>query len=256
MSDLDLLRTLRLLELEAGLEYFPAPRGKSVHVLELGAGAGWQARQLESLGYQVSAVDLAQSAYRNEQVFPVQTYDGRRLPFADGGFDVVFSSNVLEHVDDLAAFLAETARVMTRGGVAVHILPTPTWRIWSSLLHPLWVIKRGIRIVGRAKQDGRAVAPGASPSGGPTQAALKRLANLAPHRHGERGNVWSEAYYFSRRFWLRQFRDNGFKVLQARPAGIFYTECEIFGTKLPIASRRKLARLLGSTCDIYYLALA
>jgi SAM-dependent methyltransferase len=256
MSNLDFLRALRLLELEAGLKYFPAPRGKDVHVLELGAGAGWQAHHLELLGYQISAVDVAQSAYSNERVFPVLIYDGSRLPFADRKFDVVFSSNVLEHIDDLAAFLAETARVLAEGGVAVHILPTPAWRIWSSLLHPLWVIKRGIGIAVRADRSDGTESPGSNIHGGPLKAAFKRMANLVPHRHGERGNIWSEAYYFSRRFWLRQFRENGFRVLQTSTAGIFYTECEIFGAKLPIPIRRKLAGLMGSTCDIYYLTLA
>jgi ubiquinone/menaquinone biosynthesis C-methylase UbiE len=44
--------------------------------------------------------------------------DARRLPFADGSFDKAFSIDVLEHFprDVIDAYLAETARVLRRGG--------------------------------------------------------------------------------------------------------------------------------------------
>lgn len=257
MSDLDLLRNLRLLELDAALEHFPQPVGREVRVLELGAGAGWQANRLEQLGYRVSAIDVAHSAYREDRVFPVQTYDGRELPFDDRTFDVVFSSNVLEHIGNLDAFLAETARVLAAGGIVVHILPTPVWRIWSSLLHPLWIVKRGLLIVLRSGQGRGTMASGGEIAGaGFTKKWLKRLANLAPHRHGERGNIWTEACYFSRKFWLPRFRRSGFNVLHVDGAGLFYTECEIFGAALPVSARKRLAGMIGSTCDIYCLTAA
>jgi SAM-dependent methyltransferase len=41
-----------------------------------------------------------------------------KLPFKDGSFDVFFSTQVLEHVPDPAAFFAEMARVLKDGGRA------------------------------------------------------------------------------------------------------------------------------------------
>lgn len=43
-----------------------------------------------------------------------------RLPFADASFDVVASAGVLEHVRDIEAVSAETARVLKPGGLAWH----------------------------------------------------------------------------------------------------------------------------------------
>ncbi|MGQ9365890.1 class I SAM-dependent methyltransferase [Azospirillum sp. A39] len=45
------------------------------------------------------------------------------LPFADGAFDVVVSSHVLEHVPDDRAALAEIARVLKPSGWAVLMFP-------------------------------------------------------------------------------------------------------------------------------------
>jgi SAM-dependent methyltransferase len=49
--------------------------------------------------------------------------DIRQLPFADGSYDVVFASHVLEHVDKDQAAFAEIRRVLTPKGIA--ILPVP-----------------------------------------------------------------------------------------------------------------------------------
>jgi SAM-dependent methyltransferase len=45
------------------------------------------------------------------------------LPFADGSFDVVFSHEVLEHVQDDRAACREMARVLRPGGRAVIFVP-------------------------------------------------------------------------------------------------------------------------------------
>ncbi|WP_260945690.1 class I SAM-dependent methyltransferase [Aliarcobacter cryaerophilus] len=59
--------------------------------------------------------------YQGEKVDVV--YDGNRLPFEDGYFDFVFSSSVLEHVEDLDNSLNEINRVLKVGGITVHSVP-------------------------------------------------------------------------------------------------------------------------------------
>ena len=79
----------------------------------------------------VTSIDLAGSTYARDRVFPVIDYDGRTLPFAAGDFDAVLSSNVLEHVYDLAGMEREIRRVLAPGGRCVHVLPTHVWRFWT-----------------------------------------------------------------------------------------------------------------------------
>ena len=56
--------------------------------------------------------------------------DGMALPVADGSVDVCFSSNVLEHVRDPIAMLAEMARVTRPGGV-IYLAFTNWFSPWG-----------------------------------------------------------------------------------------------------------------------------
>ena len=52
--------------------------------------------------------------------------DGMQLDFPDASFDVVISANVIEHVPNVARFVAEAARVLKPHGVC-YIGMGPVW---------------------------------------------------------------------------------------------------------------------------------
>lgn len=62
--------------------------------------------------------------------------DAQRLPLAGGCVDLVFCSQVLEHVTDPAALLAECARVLRPGGALV--LSAPFWWPLHEEPHDHW----------------------------------------------------------------------------------------------------------------------
>jgi SAM-dependent methyltransferase len=239
----DDLHFLRADELEVLLRYLP-PHSR---VLELGAGTGYQALQLKQRGFEVEAIDLPGSSLSQARVHPVIDYDGRRIPFPDASFDVVFSSNVLEHIADLPGMLAETKRVLRPGGRAVHAMPSATWRFWTSVAGPIDALPFLLSAAsGHWEPPKRAVAQPPF-----VEFAKGCVARFAPIPHGEGGNAFSELVRFRKQSWLRVFEENGFEVLVAEPMTLFYTGWCVLGHRWSIASRRTVAKALGSACLAY-----
>jgi SAM-dependent methyltransferase len=50
-------------------------------------------------------------------------YDGKVFPFEDSYFDLIFSTEVIEHVDDLDSFCKESYRVLKPGGFFIVTTP-------------------------------------------------------------------------------------------------------------------------------------
>lgn len=237
---------LRLAEIESVREWFKP----KMRVLEIGGGNGFQASVLSSWGCDVASIDLPGNAAEQERYHPVQEYDGSRIPFPDASFDVVFSSNVLEHIQPVADMLTETRRVLKGGGMAIHILPSPFWRLWTSLAHYPFLVKCVLsRLqVGSTKSQLAPVRDALRKRG--IGFAVKRV--LSSGAHGEYPGALSELYFFRRRRWLLLFKKTGFEPLMVSTNRLFYTGYAIFPT-WPLILRRRMARVLGSACHIFVL---
>ena len=72
---------------------------------------------------QYLGVDVERSGRPLSMKQPDRFYDGKVLPYATDSFDLVMSTQVLEHVRDPLALLTEMARVCKPGGEIVVSLP-------------------------------------------------------------------------------------------------------------------------------------
>ena len=243
------LEAIRNYELDLVLKVLPG----GGRVLEVGAGSGWQARRLAARSFVVEAIDLADTIYKDGRVWPVREYDGLRIPFPDKSFDIVFTSNVLEHIPHVEAFQAELLRVLKPQGLCVHVLPSAAWRLWTTAAHYLALGKMAARrLFGRRSGPGRAT--GTPTEHAPEQSRLQKLRGLLfPTRHGEHGTGVSEVYLFSRFRWRALFRRFGWSVRQLKPNRLFYTGYAILGDRLSLAARHALSYALGSSCHIFVL---
>jgi 2-polyprenyl-6-hydroxyphenyl methylase/3-demethylubiquinone-9 3-methyltransferase len=99
----------------------PPPTRPDALLLDIACGGGVMGPYVSKLGYRHVGADLGLAALevaREHGVVPVQA-DASRLPFADGVADVVVAGEMLEHVRDLPAVVAELCRVLAPGGTLV-----------------------------------------------------------------------------------------------------------------------------------------
>lgn len=99
--------------------------GQPINTLEVGCGDGALLCELHRrrFGGRLAGVEIAQAAVEIARARPeidtVELYDGVRLPWTDGAYELGVLSHVLEHVPEPAALLAEVARVC--GAVVVEV---------------------------------------------------------------------------------------------------------------------------------------
>jgi SAM-dependent methyltransferase len=90
-------------------------------VLDLGCGDGWMTAELADAGHAVTGVEVAQAALdrararRPDLDLRLAELDGP-LPLEDNCIDVVWASEVIEHVADTARWLSEVRRVLRPDG--------------------------------------------------------------------------------------------------------------------------------------------
>lgn len=63
----------------------------------------------------------------------VLAYDGGRLPFPDGSFDLIESMDVIEHTPDDLAYVRELVRVLAPGGLVLLVTPNRMWPVEQHL---------------------------------------------------------------------------------------------------------------------------
>ena len=173
---------------------------------------------MKQKNFHVSAIDVDKKKLLNEEGINFVLYNGYEIPFEKKYFNIIFSSNVLEHLRNLDDIQQEFLRVLDDDGVCIHILPSSSWRFWTivTTLIKYWYIN--------------------------------------PKPHGEiTNNCFMELIYFSKFFWKKSFKKNNFKILKIFSNNLFYIGNNLFGLKLDLEKRILLSKLLGSSCNIFIL---
>src|SRR5262245_38718568 len=172
--------------------------------LELGAGDGHQSELLISYAKHLTVTDWDVARLRRRPEADVQACDAEAVEnaFAPGTFDLVFSSNLLEHLPAPGAALRGIHTVLKDDGVTIHVMPNPFWKFsYLSLLAPVRIGRRLNRALRRSRKPSRTVAAVTSSNNPMTNSPCTegRRWNFWPAPHGAYRGNWEELWAFRRR---------------------------------------------------------
>lgn len=122
---------LQLMHRKAYEEILGLIAGK--RVLDLGCNVGYGLNLLSARAHSIEGLDvsptLIDEARRRYPGLSFRVFDGREIPYQDAHFEVVVSFQVIEHIDDVPAYLSEISRVLSPGGQAVFTTPNARIRL-------------------------------------------------------------------------------------------------------------------------------
>lgn len=109
------------------------PRGK---ILEVGCAMGSFLQLAQKAGYDVTGIDLSEQACATARSAAPggRIINGylENIPFAANSFDVIFLSDLLEHVVQPAPFMQKVVDLLRQGGIIYIVTPNPEH--WSRRL--------------------------------------------------------------------------------------------------------------------------
>lgn len=253
MGAAEIRNEIRRAEFAVAARHLPPP-GRTI---DLGAGSGLQTDMLSELTYDVVALDLPGGSYApgSHMVW----FDGVLLPLRTSSVDAIFSSHVLEHVEDLPGLFRELERVLRPNGIGVHVVPTATWRMLGLITRwkPIATAVATRPLPGRSRRRSASSAGADDPGDrGPEGATFEHrsllTSVLVPLPHGAHHSAVGELFAFSRWGWKRALRRTGWTFDGPHPTGIAYSGTHA-GPEPSIATRRRVARLVGSSSAVWLL---
>lgn len=234
--------------------------------LELGAGRGVQARLLTKYAGTIISTDLNPAVIHNEPA-PSVTYalcDAEDVGshFAPEQFDLVFSSNLLEHLPSIGPALNGMCQVLRDDGIMIHVMPSPFWKVCHVCLH---IPNQVISLLEKVTEPGgptKLVRKVTGRKGSPPQeqrfgnnpklqrkprSAIYRL--LIPKPHGVSAGNIEEWYAFSINQWKAEFTKAHLKVLKINKGPVFS------GYGFGLDRVRRLLERLGLTSEYIYIVV-
>ena len=112
-------------------------------LLDAGCGTGWFSKAAVERGANVTSMDLGENLLGKvkEKCNSTRVVGSiLEMPFEDNFFDIVVSSEVIEHTPDLEKAIREIYRVLKPGGIMILSTPNHFW-IWSLKLAELFKLR-------------------------------------------------------------------------------------------------------------------
>jgi SAM-dependent methyltransferase len=225
--------------------------------LELGAGDGYQGRLLSQYIRRLVSTEINKlhfSEKKNECVeYKISSAEEAVAGAQENFFDIVFSSNLLEHVVRPEEVLCGIHRILKNDGVTVHIIPSPFWKLCqiffylpANILVLIERITRNSGLLSALREIKAIVKEGIAGLLTGTNATLEQVAKEEarfgnnPGKTKKKSRFLKRAFFsephgisethceefvaFSRKRWIRVFDESGFQciVIRKGPAASGY----------------------------------
>jgi len=233
-KDTEWLQFIRNAEFEKVLKKFPIK--KNIKILEIGGGDGFIAKKIHDQGYEITSIDQIP---KYPQYFPVTKGNASKLSYEYEKFDIIFSSHVLAHINEIESFFDESKKILKKNGLMIHIVPSNVWSIVTNFWHYILLPKMFIQWKKRKLEENS----NKEINGDKKSKIKNRIINiLFLHPLGTNSSFIHEFYYFSKYEWKKIFKNQKFNIVSVENGPYFYSGHGILKNKL-----LKLRKILAKT---------
>ncbi|MBW6451254.1 MAG: class I SAM-dependent methyltransferase [DPANN group archaeon] len=221
------------------------PKTKFEKGLEVGAGDGYQTtllqeyvKQIISSNYnikQISKIKSKQIKYMECDAEQIDTY------FKKDEFDIIFSSNLIEHLKNPNQFLNGIHKILKNDGITIHCIPNSFWKITQIIFHYInLIVVLFERITNNSINKSQKKQFDNNPKITTKRSKLIRL--LFPLPHGAYDSNYKELILFRKNRWIKEFNDADFNIIAilkgpvASGYGLGFTKIKTFLEKYGICS--------------------
>lgn len=185
--------------------------------LELGAGDGFQATLLVKYVSKLVSTELRPEILKNKNTesieYRVCNAEEVANMFDSKEFDLVFSSNLLEHLQNPHQALSGVCEILKDDGISIHIMPNPFWKFCHLLFY---LPNRFLIALERIPQKGRISSASKEGTELKIKSAKKpfihRALTLKPHG-ASNGNI-KEFFAFTKSRWIREFKKANLELIR------------------------------------------
>ena len=201
-------------------------------ILEIGSGDGYMASVLKKKSWNIIASDPNPRKPMKTYVYRMK---GDNILFPNDYFDIIFSSNVLEHIYNLPQVFLEMKRVLKNTGIMIHTIPTSFCAVMTYLINPIAYIRNILLIPLKLMPISK----------------LNPIYILYLWGHGTSKSVFHSFFNWRKSRWIKIFNENGLKVINSIRVQLLHSMHKVFPFKF-----MKLRRFFGNSCgstDIWVL---
>lgn len=218
------LHSIRKREIDIIIDFLKNKKLESC--IEFGAGDGYQTMLLsKKFDYYVSS-DLNHQRLDNQYFVDGVIYkkidaDNIENKIIDKKFDVIFSSNMLEHLSKPDIFLRDTINFLKDDGYAIHVVPSRMIKVSYISLHFFYLIKLFIERILNFKKNKKLFGGFSDNNKNNINSVdikdVKKISKLKsillPQVHGNYDGHLKEFISYGRESWEKKFKQAGYSVV-------------------------------------------